>query len=94
MTTDENQGTYIILMILVLVTALISTFVIVKFFMIHNEEREQLSSAVLKNIMDKQYKSQSQLVFDSLEEGILLVQDDAVTFMNNEFKNVLTNFQG
>ena len=43
--------------------------------------------------MNQKYKSQSQQVFDSLEEAILVVQDGVISFMNDEFKSILKPFQ-
>ena len=42
--------------------------------------------------MSKKYKSQSQKIFDTLEEGIVVITDGSVTFMNNVFKQILEPF--
>ena len=42
--------------------------------------------------MTKEYKSQSQKVFDTLEEGIVVITDGSVSFMNNVFKQILEPF--
>ena len=43
--------------------------------------------------MAKEYKSQSQKIFDTLEEGIVVITDGSVSFMNNVFKQVLDPFK-
>ena len=43
--------------------------------------------------MTKMYKSQSQKIFDSLEEGIVVITDGSISFMNNLFKRVLEPFK-
>ena len=51
-----------------------------------------MSKAIQEYKMSKEYKSQSQKVFDTLEEGIVVITDGSVSFMNNVFKQILEPF--
>ena len=89
---DQSNKTLIGLLITLFIMTHVTIFFTTKFFLIHNQEIKQLTSSLQKNSLKKQHRNQSKLIFDSLEEGILLVENDNITFMNNEFKTILSNF--
>ena len=66
--------------------------IIVKLIQLYSDEKEQLSKNIQEFKMSKEYKSQSQKVFDSIEEGIIVLTDGSVSFMNNVFKQILEPF--
>ena len=44
--------------------------------------------------MQRQYKTQSQRIFDYLEMGIVLIENKSVSFMNHVFKKILLGKEG
>ena len=74
--------------------AILVTNFLVQLIRVFSEEREQLSKIITENKSQKLYRTQSQRIFDFLQEGIVLIENNSVSFSNNVFKNLLENFSG
>ena len=49
------------------------------------EEKEKLTEAIKEYQLSKQYKSESSKIFNSLEMGIVVVENNLISFQNQLF---------
>ena len=53
------------------------------------DEKEAFIQAIIEYKLQKQYNSYSSYIFDSLDVGILFLEDDCIKFMNKNLKQKL-----